>query len=119
MCGSTAYSAVVALQWNSKLFDAAAAHASDMASNNYFSHNSLDGRTAGQRISAAGYAWTAYGENIAAGQDSVAQVMSSWLNSPGHCANIMNGSYTEIGVSCVSSGSASYPSYWTMDLGRP
>jgi uncharacterized protein YkwD len=119
MCGSTFYNAAAALQWNSKLFNAAAGHSTDMAGNNYFSHTSLDGRSFDQRISAAGYAWTAVGENIAAGQNTVAQTMTSWLNSPGHCANIMNGSYTEIGVSCVSSSSSSYPSYWTMDLGRP
>lgn len=119
MCGGTFYNAAAAVRWNSKLFNAAAAHSADMASKNYFSHTGSDGSSSSQRITAAGYAWSAVGENISAGQDTVAQTMTGWLNSPGHCANIMRANYTEVGASCASSSSSSYPSYWTMDLGRP
>ncbi|HEX7636334.1 MAG TPA: CAP domain-containing protein [Noviherbaspirillum sp.] len=118
-CGGTFYPAVAAMTWNSKLFDASAAHALDMASNNYFSHNSLDGRTFSQRITAAGYAWASVGENIAAGYPSIEQVMNGWLQSPGHCANIMNGTYTEVGVACGKNDASTYKTYWVMDLGRP
>jgi uncharacterized protein YkwD len=119
MCGSTMFNAVAPLAWNALLFDAAAGHAQDMATNNYFSHVSQDGRTFSQRISAAGYAWSAVGENIAAGQASVDEVMNSWLQSPGHCENIMNGNYTEVAVSCARNDASTYKQYWTMDLGRP
>ncbi len=119
MCGNTLYQAAAPLAWNGKLFDAAAGHSLDMANNNYFSHTSQDGRSFSQRISDAGYAWSAVGENIAAGQRTVEDVMNGWLQSPGHCANIMNGSFTEVGVSCVSNDASSYKQYWTMDLARP
>lgn len=118
-CGTTFYPAVAPLAWNGSLFEAAAAHALDMATNNYFAHESQDGRTFSQRISAAGYNWSAAGENIAAGHTGVEHVMAGWLDSPGHCANIMNESFTEIGVACVRGGDASYPTYWVMNLGRP
>jgi uncharacterized protein YkwD len=119
MCGTTSYPAVAAVSWNSKLFNAAAAHSADMATYNYFSHTSLDGRLFSQRLAAAGYTWSAIGENIAAGTGTVAQAMSGWINSPGHCANIMSGNFTEVGMACVSSSTSAYRTYWTMDLGRP
>lgn len=118
-CGSTVYPAAGPLAWNGKLFDAAAGHSADMAAQNYFSHTSLDGRTFDQRITAAGYSWSSIAENIAAGQTSAASVMLAWMASAGHCSNIMNSSYTEVGVACVSNNSSTYNTYWTMDLGRP
>jgi uncharacterized protein YkwD len=118
-CGSLTYAAAAPLRWNTKLFNAAAGHSADMAANNYFSHTSRDGRTFSQRITNAGYAWSNAGENIAAGQTSVDQVMTAWVNSPGHCANLMNKNYTEVGVSCVKNDSSTYKYYWTMELARP
>ena len=118
MCGSTLYPAVAAVAWNNQLFVATAGHSADMATQNYFSHTSLDGRSAGQRIAAAGYNWTAYGENIAAGQTSTSTVMAGWLASSGHCSNIMGSNFTGVAVACVSNSSATYNRYWTMNLGR-
>lgn len=117
ICGSSSYPAVAALAWEDRLFSAAARHSRDMAENNYFDHTSLDGRTPGQRIAAEGYAARAWGENIAAGYGTVAAVMQGWLNSPGHCSNIMNASFTELGVSCVRRSGNLYGDYWTMALG--
>jgi uncharacterized protein YkwD len=111
--------AVSPLSWNDRLFSAAARHSTDMAQNNYFSHTSLDGRTLGQRVRNEGYAWTGVGENIAAGQSSVNVVMSGWLSSPGHCANIMRATYTHVAVSCVRQSGSTYGRYWTMVLARP
>ena len=107
------------MSWNSKLFDAAAAHSADMANNNYFSHTGQNGSNFGQRITAAGYAWKAAAENIAAGQSSTQQVMESWLQSPGHCSNIMSKAYTEVAVSCVQNASSAYKRYWAMELATP
>jgi len=118
-CGSTSYGPAAALSWNGVLFNAAAGHSTDMAANNYFSHTGLDGSDPGLRITGAGYAWSAYGENIAAGQTTVQTVVDGWLNSPGHCANIMNPSYTEIATACVTSETAQYKTYWSMELARP
>lgn len=118
-CGNTTYPAAAPLAWNSKLYDASAGHSADMANNNYFSHTSLDGRTFSQRIVSAGYNWSRLGENIAAGQNSAASVMATWMASPGHCGNIMNGNFTEVGMACVVNNNSTYRTYWTMDLGRP
>jgi uncharacterized protein YkwD len=98
--------------------NAAAAHSSDMAANNYFSHNSLNGTTAPQRVEAAGYNYTAMGENIAAGQTSVQSVMNAWITSPGHCQNMMNPVFKDIAVACVRNDASTYRMYWTMEMGR-
>lgn len=118
-CGATSMPAVSALTWNDRLFSAAARHSQDMATNNYFSHTGLDGRSAAQRIAAEGYAWSWVGENIAAGQSSVTAVMNGWLASEGHCANIMRAEYRDVAVSCVQRSGNTYGRYWTMALARP
>ncbi len=119
-CGSQNFAATTPLTWNDKLFAASAAHSLDMAQNNYFNHNSQDGTTFDKRINATGYNWSAAGENIAAGQIGVNDVMQSWLQSPGHCANIMNPNFKDIGVGCAKgTTNSSYSSYWTMDLAAP
>jgi len=108
----------VALQWSTLLTNASAAHSQDMAANNYFAHDSQDGRTPGDRIAAAGYDWATYGENIAAGFPTAQAVVDAWFGSDGHCANLMNGSFRDIGVACIpGTGSNSYANYWTMELG--
>jgi uncharacterized protein YkwD len=118
-CGAKLYNPAPPLKWHVNLAAAAAGHSADMARNNYFSHTSLDGRSAGQRITAAGYKWRGYGENIAAGQATVDIVMNGWLASAGHCANIMNPAQVDVGVSCVKGAAGStYRTYWTMELGR-
>ncbi|MDM7943253.1 MAG: CAP domain-containing protein [Hydrogenophaga sp.] len=118
-CGSSTLPAAGALAWNDRLFSAAARHSRDMAVNNHFSHTSLDGRTFSRRITDEGYAWSRAGENIAAGQSSVSDVVSGWLASPGHCANIMRAEFRDVAVSCVSQAGSSYGRYWTMSLARP
>ena len=106
-----------ALTWNGTLASVARAHSQDMATNNYFDHNSQNGTTPEQRIAAAGYTYTAMAENIAAGQATPADVMASWMGSAGHKANILNCSLTELGVGFATGGS--YGSYWTQDFGTP
>ena len=118
VCGATSFSPAAALAWNTTLLAAAKGHSADMAQKNYFSHTSLDGRSASQRVSAAGYSWSAVGENIAAGQQSVALVMAGWTDSPGHCRNLMNPNYRDVAVACVRSDASDYGLYWTMNLGR-
>jgi len=119
-CGSHgAFPAAPALTWNALLTQAAEGHSQDMVANNFFAHDSFDGRTFDQRITATGYNWTLVAENIAAGQTTIDQVMAGWMASEGHCVNIMNAAIAEIGVVCVSgSSSNTYPTYWTMDLGK-
>ncbi|WP_225961714.1 CAP domain-containing protein [Actinomadura algeriensis] len=98
---------------NAQLTRAAQGHSADMAARGYFAHTSPDGDDPGDRITAAGYRWRSYGENIAKGQSSPESVMRSWMNSPGHRANILNCGFDEIGVGVVTSGGP----YWTQAFG--
>lgn len=120
VCGSVYYPPVAALAWNAKLEQSALVHSTDMADNNYFDHTSkTTGSTLGTRVTASGYAYSSAGENIAAGQRSIRQVMLSWIESPGHCTGVMSNSYRDIGVSCKINQASDYKYYWTMDLARP
>jgi uncharacterized protein YkwD len=118
-CGSSGtFPAAPALSWNGALTQASLVHSDDMMALNFFSHTGSSGSSAGQRATAAGYVWQTWGENIAAGQPTVANVVAGWMASPGHCANIMNARFRDIGLACVSgTASNTYRSYWTMTLG--
>lgn len=120
-CGTQGqFAPAAALAWNTALTEAAAAHSNDMVFANFFSHTGSDGSTLTSRVDAAGYGWSRLGENIAVGQTTINQVVDGWMGSDGHCANIMNAAFRDIGVACVSGrASNTYRSYWTMDLGRP
>ncbi|MBK7501511.1 MAG: CAP domain-containing protein [Polaromonas sp.] len=72
----------------------------------------------GERASAAGYNYGSVGENVAAGQSSVSQVVADWVNSPSHCANIMTASFFDMAVSCKYNPSATYQYYWTLTFGN-
>ena len=115
-CGGSDYPAVPALAWNCLLETAALNHASSMADNDYFSHTGLDGSSPGDRITAAGYIWRAYAENIAAGYADAEAAMAGWLESPGHCANIMNSSVTELGAGAAENATSQYGIYWNQDF---
>lgn len=118
-CGATEYEAAPALQWNAKLAAAAIKHSKDMAQQGYFSHTGKDGRQVDSRASDQGYQFSHIGENIAAGQGAVEQVMAGWLASPGHCANIMEPSYTEMGAAYVLNTDGEVPILWTQVFGTP
>ncbi len=119
-CGDTQFAAAPALAWNSALGDAALSHSLDMASQHFFEHKGKDGRVVGDRASAAGYRWRRVGENIAAGQESGADAVAGWLSSPGHCANIMNPTFTEMGAAYAVDTSRETPRvYWTQVFGAP
>lgn len=109
-CGSTTMPAVAPVIWNDQLASAAFNHSNEMNANNYFSHTGLNGSSAGERITATGYAWRTYGENIAKGYTSEQSVMDGWINSEGHCKNIMNPNFKEVGVARVGN-------YWTQEFG--
>lgn len=86
----------------------------DMQQNKYFSHTSPVYGTPFQMIKSFGISYRTAGENIARGQASPAAVVAAWMSSAGHRANILNKSFTEIGVGYVANGR-----YWTqMFIGR-
>lgn len=112
-CGGVTYPATAALSWHCTLESVAYAHSRDMGDNNFFSHTGSDGLTVADRVTNAGYNWSAVGENIAAGQQTITAVMTSWLGSPGHCANIMRATFTEFGAAGYAVTGSDYPIYWT------
>ena len=118
-CGGEIMPAVPALTWDLDLQDAAYSHSSDMANNNFMSHTGSDGSSPQDRIEATGYSWSTWAENVAAGQKDIDAVMTSWMNSPGHCKNIMNGSVTEMGASFVENADTQYGIYWTQVFAKP
>ena len=114
-CGSTYMPPAAPLVWNEQLEIAAINHARDMSGNNYFSHTSRDGRSMEDRVVMAGYNFKGFksfaaGENIAQGQMSIAEVMQGWFKSPGHCKNLMNPAFKEVGVAVSND-------YWVQDFG--
>jgi len=104
-----------ALTMNGALRCAARKHDQDMIANNFFSHTGTGGTTPWQRIASAGYgAYKAAAENIAAGQTTPAAVVTGWMNSAGHCKNIMDPALKEIGVGYATGGA--YGHYWTQNF---
>lgn len=112
-----------ALKINNTLAIVAQAHAIDMAENDFFDHNSLNGASPFDRMQAAGYNFSSAAENIAAGYSTPATVMDGWMNSAGHRSNILNCNYTEIGIGFYrlanDTGDVNYVWYWVQDFGRP
>ena len=82
-------------------------------------HEGRDGSTPAQRVTREGYQWSAVAENVAAGQKTIEDVVASWLMSSGHCANIMSGQYTEMGIASAVNEKDRYGVYWTLSLAAP
>jgi uncharacterized protein YkwD len=124
-CGGTVYAAVPPVKWNALLAAAADTHNRDMIARQYFEHNSPDGSNPGSRILAAGYDYAWYGENIAVGStgsglDTLAGAVAGWLSSAGHCKNIMNPNFTEMGLASASGKWTRFDAvYWTQEFGQP
>jgi uncharacterized protein YkwD len=100
------------LTWSSALAGVAQEHSNDMVDRSYFSHTDPDGQSPGDRLNASGVSWSAWAENIAAGQPTAEAVLEAWLGSPGHRANIENCSLTQHGVGLRSL-------HWTHLFVRP
>jgi len=119
------------LEWSEVLYASAYEHSNDLAMSDTFSHygsgteyditamNKGGGRSSFyERILSQGYGeFYALGENIAAGQRSIEEVMEAWLKSPSHCANIMSDNFTEVGMAVVVNEESTYGIYWTQNFG--
>jgi len=146
-CGSTFYPAVPDVTWNDNLYKAAYEHSQDMSesdisatnsADSYFSHNGSGTvndwtgyssnpsheSTVVERLATYGLVYgtnlVSYSENITAGtnRNTVQLAMASWLNSPGHCINIMSSSVDEVGLAHTSNAGAYYTNYWTQNFGK-
>jgi uncharacterized protein YkwD len=118
-CGSKMFVATHALTPNSKLTLAAQKHSQDMSINKQLSHttqpgaiNYAPGTTFDARIKQEGYVFKTAGENIAQGFNNSESVLKAWLASEGHCRNIMNPAFTEIGLGKEGS-------YWSQSFAAP
>lgn len=118
-CGRKKMSATHALTPSAALTRAAAAHAADMAKNGFMGHRGSDGSEAGERVRRAGYVWRSVGENVAAGQPDAEAVVKAWLESPGHCTNIMGPQFTQMGVAFALAPRSELRILWAQELGAP
>ncbi len=119
VCGEDRYPAVPKLTRNAKLDRAARKYAQRMADEKFFDHISPDGDDPTDRARAEGYR-RGVGENIAAGYENPEKVMEGFLNSPGHCANLMRRSYVHLGIGFVlptPGESAPFSNYWVQNFG--
>ncbi|MEU1307354.1 CAP domain-containing protein [Streptomyces cinnamoneus] len=99
---------------NAKLQAAAQGHSDDMAARDYYAHTSPEGKSPGDRMTAAGYRWSTYGENIFKSPKDARTAMDGWMKSSGHRANILNCSFKEIGVGINFSANGPW---WTQNFG--
>ena len=108
------------LRLDSALVEAAGEHASDMVRRHYMDHTNPDGQDPGDRMAAAGYRGSSWGENIAAGYDSAQKVVAAWMQSDGHRKNILNCRFTSIGIGYDPGRVRSDwgPGSWVQDFGR-
>lgn len=117
-CPSGSFPPAPALTYDDNLAQAARLHSIDMGMRGYFEHDNLDGQSPSARMVAAGYTGSPGAENIAAGNGTAAETMDQWMNSDGHCRNIMNASLDDIGVGYAYIEGSPYRHYWTQNFGR-
>ena len=107
------------LRLSKDLQQAAQAHAQDMLARGYFAHKSPSGSTVRERSRKAGYHWRTVGENIAEGQTSVDEVVTTWMGSPGHRQNILNPDFQDLGIGLVTgkTRSGEHRVIWVQNFG--
>ncbi len=103
----------------SQLTAAARIHSEDMACNDFVSHTGSDGSLPWDRARAQGYSYSAIAENIFAGSSSAQSIFNGWMNSPGHRDNMLNPTYTEIGVGYQYWADSTYRAYTTAVFAKP
>jgi uncharacterized protein YkwD len=108
------------LSLDDSLVEAAGKHASDQVRRHYMDHTNPDGQDPGDRMAAAGWHGSAWGENIAAGYDTAQKVFNAWMNSDGHRENILNCNFNKIGIGYDPGQVKSDwgPGSWVQDFGR-
>ncbi|MDU0290872.1 CAP domain-containing protein [Saccharothrix longispora] len=113
--GERAAAGCPALTADARLDSAAKRHNDEMARTGNFSHTGVDGSTPAQRVTEAGYTYRVTAENIAMGQGTAEEVVSSWMASEGHRANILNCDLRDLGVAFATD--AGGRTYWTQEFG--
>jgi uncharacterized protein YkwD len=117
-CGDELFGPAPPITLSGTLANVALGHASDMAEKNYFEHVDPAGQSPADRVRAVGYSEKLVGENIAYGPKSVDEVVQGWLDSPGHCENIMDPRFVEMGIG-LAPGHVKRGLYWVQVLAEP
>jgi uncharacterized protein YkwD len=118
-CGQRTFAPAPPMAFSGRLANVALGHAADMARHNYFEHVDLGGNSPADRVRAVGYSERLVGENIAYGPKSVEEVVQGWLDSPGHCENIMDPRFAEMGIAFASGQVQRHGLYWVQVLAEP
>ena len=118
-CGERSFGPAPPVKLSGTLANVAFGHASDMATHNYFEHEDLAGHSPADRVRAVGYREKLVGENIAYGPKSADEVVQGWLDSPGHCENIMDPRFAEMGIAYAPGRASKKGLYWVQLLVEP
>lgn len=118
-CGERAFAPVPPVALSGTLGSVAFGHAADMATHGYFEHQDLAGQSPAERVRAVGYREKLVGENIAYGPQTVDEAVKGWLDSPGHCENIMDPRFAEMGLAFAAGRGAKHGLYWVQVLAEP
>jgi uncharacterized protein YkwD len=118
-CGQRSFGPAPPMRLSETLASVALGHASDMAEHNYFEHVDQTGHSPADRVRAVGYREKLVGENIAYGPQSVEEVVQGWLDSPGHCENIMDPRFAEMGLAYAPGQAARRGLFWVQLLAAP
>ena len=118
-CGQRSFGPAPPVRLSGTLNDVALGHAADMARHDYFEHDDLSGHTPADRVRAVGYSEKLVGENIAYGPESADEVVKGWLDSPGHCENIMDPRFAEMGIAYSPGRVSRRGLYWVQLLVAP
>jgi uncharacterized protein YkwD len=118
-CGDRSFAPAPPVKLSATLGGVAFGHADDMARHNYFEHADLSGRSPADRVRAVGYQEKLVGENIAYGPKSAEEVVQGWLDSPGHCENIMDPRFAEMGIAYAAGQASKRGLFWVQLLVAP
>ncbi|MGH9563437.1 MAG: CAP domain-containing protein, partial [Terracidiphilus sp.] len=118
-CGERSFGPAPPVKLSGTLDNVALGHAVDMAQHNYFEHEDRAGHSPADRVRAVGYQEKLVGENIAYGPKSADEVVRGWLDSPGHCENIMNPRFAEMGIAYAAGHASKHGLYWVQLLAAP
>jgi uncharacterized protein YkwD len=118
-CGERSFAPAPPVKLSETLATVAYGHANDMAVHNYFEHQDRAGHSPADRVRAVGYQEKLVGENIAYGPKSAEEVVQGWLDSPGHCENIMDPRFGEMGIAYAAGQASKHGLYWVQVLAAP
>ena len=118
-CGNRSFASTGPLRLSGPLSSVALLHSTAMARSNSLEHVERDGSTPSDRVRRSGYLAGVVGENIAGGVASATDAVAGWLASPGHCANLMDSRFKEMGLAFAVEPNSQYQIYWTQLFAVP